>query len=70
MADKCTDITTVWKNYRFFRWEENGSPIELFVELAPLTKADEKSISTSASEIKTFNILGWGSSKAKETCST
>ena len=46
MADECTDITTVEELPVFYRWEENSTPTECFLEIVPLTKADAKSIYT------------------------
>lgn len=66
MADECTDITTVEELAIFCRWEENDSPVESFVELVPLTKADAESISTvlikclKEKNLQVGNIIGMG----------
>ena len=44
MADECTDITTVVELSVFCRWEEGGTPVECFLDIIPLKKADAKSI--------------------------
>ena len=44
MADECTNITTVEELSVFCHWEENGSPVECFLEIVPLKKADAESI--------------------------
>ena len=44
MADKCTDVTTIEELSVFCRWEESGVPVECFLEIVPLKKADAKSI--------------------------
>ena len=66
MADECTDITTTEELSVFCRWEEDGSPVESFVELVPLTKADAESISTvlvkclKDKSLQVGNIIGMG----------
>jgi len=40
MADECTDITVVQKLSIYCRWIENGTPVEHFMEMLPLKKAD------------------------------
>ena len=66
MADKCTDITTVEELSIFCHWEENSSPVESFMELVPLTKADAESISTvvikclKEKNLQVGNIIGMG----------
>ena len=44
MTDECTDITTIEELSIFYRWEENGVPVECFLEIVPLKKADAESI--------------------------
>ena len=44
MADECTDITTVEELSVFCRWEEDGLPVEHFLEIIHLRKADAESI--------------------------
>ena len=48
MTDECTDITAVEKLSVFCRWEENGeedgTPVECFLDIVPLKKANAGSI--------------------------
>ena len=44
MADECTDTATIEELSIFCRWEENGSPIEHFMEILPLKRCDAESI--------------------------
>ena len=44
MADECTDIATLEEMSVFCRWEENGVPVEHFLEIIHLKKADAESI--------------------------
>jgi hypothetical protein len=44
MADECTDIATVEELSVFFRWVEDGEPVEHFFDIIPLKKADAESI--------------------------
>lgn len=44
MADECTDITTVEELYTFCRWVEDGAPIEQFLGIVPLKKANTLTI--------------------------
>ena len=44
MADECTDISTVEELSVFCRYEENGLPVERFLEIIPLRKADAETI--------------------------
>ena len=44
MADECTDIATIEELSIYCRWVENGSPVEHFMEILPLKKADAESI--------------------------
>lgn len=46
MADECTDITTIEELSVFCHWEEGGIPIECFLDILPLKKADAESISS------------------------
>ena len=43
MADECTDITAVEELPVFCHWEEDGTPVECFLDIAPLKKADTES---------------------------
>ena len=47
MADECTDISTVEELSVFCRYEENGLPVERFLEIIPLRRADAETIYTS-----------------------
>ena len=38
MADECTDVTTIEELSIFFRWIEDGIPLEHFLEIVPLNK--------------------------------
>jgi len=38
MADECVDITTIEELSVFCRWEENGEPVESFLDIVPLKK--------------------------------
>ena len=40
MADECTDIATIEELSIYCHWVENGSPVEHFMEILPLKKAD------------------------------
>ena len=44
MADECTDVSTVEELSVFCRWEEDGVPVECFLEIIPLKKADAETI--------------------------
>ena len=44
MADERTDITAVEELSVFCCWEEDGTPIECFLEIVPSKKADAESI--------------------------
>jgi len=44
LADKCTDISTIEEISVVIRWVENGLPVEHFIELVPLRKADGSTI--------------------------
>ena len=44
MADECTDITMVEELSIFCRWVEDGLPVEHFLDIVPLKKADAKTI--------------------------
>ena len=46
MADECTDTTTVEEMSVFCRWQENGLPVEHFLEIIHLKKVDAGSIYT------------------------
>ena len=43
MADECTNIMTVEELSVFCRWEEDGTPVECFLDIVPLKKADAES---------------------------
>lgn len=44
MADECTDISTVEELSVFCRWVEDGQPVEHFIEIISLQKADAETI--------------------------
>ena len=44
VADKCIDVSTVEELSVFCRWEEDGVPVECFLEILPLKKADAETI--------------------------
>ena len=44
MADECTDITAVEELSVFCCWEEDGTPVECFLDIVPLKKTDGESI--------------------------
>ena len=44
LADECTNITTIEELSVACRWVENGRPVEHFIEIIPLKKADSKTI--------------------------
>ena len=44
IADECTDIANVEELSVFCRWEEGGVPVECFLEIIPLKKADAETI--------------------------
>ena len=44
MADECTNITTIEELSVFCRWVEDGLPVEHFIEIVSLKKADAKTI--------------------------
>ena len=66
MADECTDITTVEELSVFCRWEENGLPVEHFLEIIHLQKTDTESIYTPLIErlkqknLQVSRIVGMG----------
>ena len=45
VADECTDITAVEELSVFCYWEEDGTPVECFLNIVPLKKADTESLS-------------------------
>ena len=44
LADERTDIATIEKLSVICRWVENGLPVEHFIEIIPLKKADARTI--------------------------
>ena len=44
MVDECTDVSTVEEWSVFYRWKEDGVPVECFLEIIPLKKADAETI--------------------------
>ena len=66
MADECTDISTVEELSIFCRWVEDGVPVEHFLEIVRLKKADAKTIYSSLvdclkqKKIQLGKIVGMG----------
>ena len=66
MADECTDITTIEELSIFCRWVEDERPVEYFLGIAPLTRADATSIHSTLikflekKEIKLNKLIGMG----------
>ena len=66
MADECTDVTTVEELSIFYRWEEDGLPVEHFLKIVHLQKADAESIHSSLIEclkkkdLQVGRIMGMG----------
>ena len=57
MADECTDKATIEELSIFCRWVEDGVPVEHFIELVPMKKADAESIHSALTEcLKAKNI--------------
>ena len=44
MADECADVTTIEELSIFCRWTEDGVPVEHFIEIVPMKRADAESI--------------------------
>ena len=44
MADECTDVTTIEELSIFYRWVEDGKPVEHFLEIVPMKSTDAKTI--------------------------
>ena len=66
MADECTDVTTIEELSIFCRWIEDGVPVEHFIEIVPMKKADAESIHSALVEclkgksIQLSRIIGMG----------
>jgi hypothetical protein len=56
MADECTDVSNVEELYVFCCWEEDGVPVEYFLEIIPLKKAAETIYSTLIECLKKNNL--------------
>ena len=57
MTDECTDVATIEEPSIFCHWVENGSPVEHFMEILGLNKADTESIySVLIDWLKTKNV--------------
>ena len=57
MTDECTDVATIEEPSIFCHWVENGSPVEHFMEILGLNKADAESIySVLIGWLKTKNV--------------
>ena len=57
MADECTDIANVEELSVFCRWEEGGVPVECFLEIIPLKKADAETIYSILSNVYLIECL-------------
>jgi len=44
LADECTDISTIEELPIVCRWVEEGEPVEHFIDILPLKKADANSL--------------------------
>ena len=44
LADECTDISTIEELSIVCRWVEDGLPVEHFIEMVPLKRADANTI--------------------------
>ena len=66
MADECTDITEVEELSVFCHWEEDGTPVECFLDIVPLKRADAESIYLALvkcikdKHLQVGNIVGMG----------
>ena len=66
MADECTDVTTIEELSIFCRWIEDGVPVEHFIEIVPMKKADAESIHAALVEclrgknMHLYRIVGMG----------
>ena len=66
MADECTDITTIKELSIFCRWVEDGRPVEHFLGIVPLTRANAASIHSTLIKflekkgIKLNELIGMG----------
>ena len=57
MAEECTDVSTIEELSMFCHWVKNGSPVEHFMEIVRLKKADAESIySVLIDWLKTKNV--------------
>ena len=52
-------IPRQWRNWIFCHWEEDGTPVECFLDMVPLKKADAESISKTKN-LQVGNIVGMG----------
>ena len=66
MADECTDIMAVEELSVFWCWEEDGTPVECFLDIVPLKKAEAESIYLALvkcikdKHLQVCNIVGMG----------
>lgn len=66
LADECTDISTIEELSVVIRWVEDGLPVEHFIELVPLKKADANAIYENLIDclkkkgLMVSNIIGMG----------
>ena len=70
MADECTHVTTVEERSVLCCWEEDGLPVEQFLEIVHLQQADAGSIYTALIEcfkkknLQVGGIMGMGFDRA------
>ena len=60
MADECTDVSVIEELSIYCRWVEKGVPVEHFLEIVPLKKADALSIYTSIIGCLTIKTIPLG----------
>ena len=44
MEDKCIDVSTLEENSIYCRWVENGMPVEYFIDILTIKKANAETI--------------------------
>ena len=59
MVNECTDITAVEELSVFCCREEDGTPVECFLDIVPLKKADTASILALVKCIRNKKSSGW-----------
>ena len=60
MADECTDVSVIEELSVYCHWVEKGIPVEHFLEVVPLKKADALSIYTSIIGCLTIKTIPLG----------